>query len=55
MPDLQHSWPLEAVNGIVQVLKHMNASDMIFIVFCLLNGISAVILEKEASVVCPIV
>lgn len=55
MPDLVHAWPIEAINGIQQVLKHLNASDTIFIIFCILNGINVVFLENEPSVVCPIV
>ena len=54
MPDLQSAWPIEIVNSMTLVFQHMNASDVIFIFFCILNEINIVFIDPSPALLTPI-
>lgn len=54
MPELKFAWPIETVNGMTEVFKNLNASDVIFILFCILNNVNVVFVDPNPAILAPI-
>lgn len=55
MPDLPHAWPMESLNSIVQTFQILSIQDLLFIRYCLFNGISLLFVSHSISKLCSAV
>lgn len=55
MPDLPHAWPMESLNSIVQMFQTVSMQDLLFVRYCLFNGVSLLFVSQSISKLCSAV